>query len=68
MYRPRGYDLMVVYDYSTLDFDENQLSGYNEIKVIAWSMGVWAAAQVLQKKQRFHNHKYCYQRNIFSDR
>jgi len=49
MYRPRGYDLMVVYDYSTLDFDENQLSGYNEIKVITWSMGVWAAAQFLQK-------------------
>lgn len=47
-YRPKNYDLMVVYDFSTLDFDENQLSGYSEIKIIAWSMGVWAASQVLK--------------------
>lgn len=52
MYLPKAYDLKMVYDYSTADFDENQLLGYTEIKVIAWSMGVWAAAQFLQKNNQ----------------
>ena len=45
-----GSDLLVCYDYRTLNFDEQLCSGYEEITLIAWSMGVWAATQVLQKQ------------------
>lgn len=50
-YCPIDYDLMVVYDYSSLSFDETCLKHYSEITVIAWSMGVWAASQLLQNKR-----------------
>ena len=39
-------DLLVCYDYRSLDF--TLLQGYQEIRLIAWSMGVWAASMVLQ--------------------
>lgn len=42
-----GYDCMVCYDYRTLDFDSSELYDYQSIRVIAWSMGVWIAEQVL---------------------
>jgi biotin synthesis protein BioG len=42
-----GYDVMVVWDYRALDFDENWVSKYNEICLIAWSFGVFAAASTL---------------------
>ena len=41
-------DLLVCYDYRSLDFDFTLLQGYQEIRLIAWSMGVWAASMVLQ--------------------
>ena len=47
-YDPKGFDFILVYNYSRLDFDYTVLKGYNEIKVLAWSLGVWAASQVLQ--------------------
>ena len=37
-------DLLVLYDYTDLDFDVSLLSGYDACRVTAWSMGVWAAA------------------------
>ncbi|PUV21513.1 DUF452 family protein [Sphingobacterium athyrii] len=40
-------DLIIAYDYHSLALDESLLRGYEEIQVFAWSMGVWAAAQVL---------------------
>lgn len=40
-------DLIIAYDYHSLTMDESLLRGYKEIEVFAWSMGVWAAAQVL---------------------
>lgn len=40
---------MICYDYRTLDFDTSPLTGYTVIDVVAWSMGVWAASQVLSK-------------------
>lgn len=45
-YTPVGSDLMLCYDYRTLDFVLPE--GYREIRVVGWSMGVWAASQVLQ--------------------
>lgn len=46
-YRPRGCDLLLCYDYRSLSFDGKLLSSYSEIRVVAWSMGVWAAEMVL---------------------
>ncbi|RKO69030.1 DUF452 family protein [Sphingobacterium puteale] len=40
-------DLIIAYDYHSLALDESLLGGYKEIWVFAWSMGVWAATQVL---------------------
>lgn len=43
-------DLLLCYDYRQLDnFDEDALRPYTDITLVAWSMGVWAASQVLQK-------------------
>ncbi|MDR0430324.1 MAG: DUF452 family protein [Tannerellaceae bacterium] len=43
-------DFMITYDYDSLSFDDTFLKSYNEIKIVAWSMGVWAASQLLQDK------------------
>lgn len=40
--RPEGYDLLIVWDYRSLDLDFD-LSVYKAISLVAWSMGVWAA-------------------------
>ena len=45
---PEDADFMICYDYRTFDFDETQISGYSSITLIAWSMGVYAAAHTLQ--------------------
>lgn len=52
-YRPQDStspksDLIICYDYRDLCFDSSTLAGYREIHLIAWSMGVWAASQVMQ--------------------
>lgn len=47
-YLPQHRDLIICYDYRSLDFDKSQLSSYTQIQVVAWSMGVWAASQVLK--------------------
>ncbi len=39
-YCPENSDLLVCYDYHSLDFDFTLLQGYQEIRLIAWSMGV----------------------------
>jgi hypothetical protein len=50
-YDTPGYDLAIVYGYDTLSLDETALKPYSGIKVVAWSMGVWAASQWLQDKK-----------------
>ncbi len=42
-----GYDIMVVWDYRRLDIDWQCTAKYDEICVIAWSMGVYAASRTL---------------------
>lgn len=42
-----GYDYMLCFDYRNLDFDYSLLDGYQEIRLLAWSMGVWVAGCVL---------------------
>lgn len=48
-YTPPDSDFMICYDYRTLDFDASLIKPYTKIDVVAWSMGVWAASQVLQE-------------------
>lgn len=45
-------DLWICHDYRTLDFDEKAISScYKEVRLIAWSLGVWVAASVWSKRQ-----------------
>ena len=43
-YQLKESDFLVIYDYRTLAFDWSLLAKYEAIHVVAWSMGVWAAA------------------------
>ena len=45
--QPLHEDFMICYDYRDLLFDTQQLLSYQKIRVLAWSLGVWAAAKVL---------------------
>ncbi len=40
---------MICYDYSDLNFDIEKIKEYNDIRIIGWSMGVWAAAYIIDK-------------------
>lgn len=40
-----GYDYMLCYGYQDLDFDFSGIEGYRQIRLLAWSMGVWAAGK-----------------------
>lgn len=42
-----GYDIAVIYDYTTENFDCEPLKSYREVVVIAWSMGVFEASRLL---------------------
>ena len=45
---PTDNDWMLCYDYRSLSFDAIFLQQYDQIEVVAWSMGVWAAEQILR--------------------
>lgn len=42
-----GYDVLVVWDYRDLSLDWTIAAGYDEIALIAWSMGVYAASMTI---------------------
>lgn len=46
-YKPAHHDFMICYNYNTLEFDYNLISGYKQVEVVAWSMGVWVASQIM---------------------
>ncbi len=46
--RRPGYDIMVVWDYRSPDIDWSCVSGYAEICVVAWSLGVYSAARAIR--------------------
>lgn len=43
---PEDYDFQICFDYSDLSFDFATLDAYESIRLVAWSMGIWAAATV----------------------
>lgn len=47
-------DCMICYDYHTLDFDTSSIKEYQSVILIAWSLGVWAASQVIPKHPELH--------------
>ncbi len=44
---PTDHDLLICYDYQDLNLDFD-FSAYRHIRLVAWSMGVWAAERALQ--------------------
>lgn len=46
--RRPGYDIMVVWDYRSYHIDWKCVDRYDEICLLAWSMGVYAASQTIQ--------------------
>ena len=44
-YQSKDSDMIIVYDYRSLELDESILKKYDKIYLVAWSMGVWAATQ-----------------------
>lgn len=46
--RRPGYDILVVWDYRSLEFSSEWVAGYSEVCLLAWSMGVSAAAQCVR--------------------
>ena len=46
---PVDKDWMICYDYRSLTFDVGLLETYSQITLIAWSMGVWAASQIMKQ-------------------
>lgn len=47
-YRPADSDFMICYDYRDLTWDATLTEGYEEVHIVGWSMGVWAAAHLPQ--------------------
>ena len=45
-----GYDMLAVWDYND-ECLEADLSGYDEICILAWSYGVYFAGRFIEKKQ-----------------
>lgn len=46
-----GWDIAVVYDYDNFDFSQETIEGYNTVILFAWSLGVAAAAMVLDPEK-----------------
>lgn len=47
-----GYDILLVYDYNDDAFDMSALDGYDEICVLAWSLGVWHAGRFISDNRQ----------------
>lgn len=50
--RVDGHDIMVVWDYRSPDFDESPLARYGDVRVFAWSFGVYVAAMTIPRFSR----------------
>ncbi len=45
-------DVMIVYDYTSMDFDSTVLQRYASVHIVAWSMGVWVASHLFAAQPR----------------
>lgn len=46
-YRVPESDLLICFNYTDLDLTERLFDGYDSIRVVAWSLGVWAASVLM---------------------
>lgn len=51
-FRTSESDVMVCFDYADLSFDERLLDKYAKVRVVAWSLGVWAASALMAEISR----------------
>jgi len=52
------YDVLMFYDYENFDIEQDvfvKIKKYNQINIIAWSFGVWACGEVIQKFDNLKN-------------
>lgn len=49
-----NYDVLIMYDYTSLDCEIEDFSQYGEINLIAWSMGVFAAYLLKDNLPKFN--------------
>lgn len=49
-----NFDVLIVYDYSTIDENIENFTSYKEINLIAWSMGVFVAYLLKDKLPKFN--------------
>lgn len=49
-----NFDVLIVYDYSTIDENIEKFTSYKEINLIAWSMGVFVAYLLKDKLPKFN--------------
>ncbi len=45
-------DVMICFDYTGLDFDLSLIDKYATVRVVAWSLGVWAASALMAEIPR----------------
>ena len=43
------YDVVMINEYHDFNFDKSILDGYKETFIVAWSLGVWVANNIIQK-------------------
>lgn len=43
------YDVVMINEYHDFNFDKSILDGYEQIFIVAWSLGVWVANNIIQK-------------------
>mgnify|MGYP000785805472 CR=1 FL=1 len=48
---PEGCDYLLCFDYKNMDFDYSLLDGYQEIRVLAWSMGCMGGLPDIDRKR-----------------
>ena len=61
-------DCLFCYDYKDCSFDFSLLEGYEEIRIVAWSMGVWVTGQVFGRYERCVEDGKCIDRQGFDRR
>lgn len=47
--KPEAFDVLMFYDYNSLESDFNDYNDYNEINIIGWSMGVMISSIVISQ-------------------
>ena len=51
-FRSPDSDILLCHDYRSLDFPPSLLEPYDAVRVVAWSLGVWAAAALMAEIPR----------------